>query len=161
MINKEIKMNAMNQILKELEQMFNATGGAVNPNATKSERAFADMLNSLGVPLREARDAMHQAWNERVNQNAVQSSQVGDELYVALPGIDKQNISVVADVYEGLPSIKITVDQTSEFVQFNGSTLELNYPMPGRTIKSASYADGVLTIVTQHASQQSVKINLD
>lgn len=164
----EIKMNefekhllAMFGVSKEqLENVKRRVSFGLNPDATQMERAFGEMLKDLNVDLKTARDVMHSKWNELVNNSSVQTSQVGNYLYIALPGVQREEIEVDESTFEGIASIKVTVNSGSEFVEVGDEPLILQYPMPSRKIAGAQYRDGVLVIEVASPSESSTKINI-
>lgn len=163
----EIKMNDFLKILgfsnEHIQDMMKRAKSisSINPDATTYERAFAEMLQGLGVDLETARDMMHEKWNALVNNGAVSTSQVGNYLYVALPGVQKEAIAVEESTLEGYASIKITVSFGSHFVDVDENhPLVLTYPMPGRKIAGAKFQDGVLIVEVTTVSQTTNKINI-
>jgi hypothetical protein len=134
-INNELEIK-MNEFEKQLLAIFDNSkekfanmkqrmSYGLNPDATNMERAFGEMLNDLGVDLKNARDVMHSKWNELVNNSSVQTSQVGNYLYIALPGIQREEIEVDESTFEGIASIKVTVNSGSEFVEVGDEPLIL------------------------------------
>ena len=170
-INNEMEIK-MNEFEKQLLAIFGISkeqyanmkqrmSYGLNPDATNMERAFGEMLNDLGVDLKTARDVMHSKWNELVNNSSVQTSQVGNYLYIALPGVQREEIEVDESTFEGIASIKVTVNSGSEFVEVDDEPLILQYPMPSRKIASAQYRDGVLVIEVSSPSETTTKIKID
>jgi len=100
-------------------------------------------------------------WNELVNNSSVQTSQVGNYLYIALPGVQREEIEVDESTFEGIASIKVTVNSGSEFVEVGDEPLILQYPMPSRKIAGAQYRDGVLVIEVASPSETTTKIKID
>ena len=170
-INNELEIK-MNEFEKQLLAIFGISkeqfanmkqrmSYGLNPDATNMERAFGEMLNDLGVDLKTARDVMHSKWNELVNNSSVQTSQVGNYLYIALPGVQREEIEVDESTFEGIASIKVTVNSGSEFVEVGDEPLILQYPMPSRKIAGAQYRDGVLVIEVASPSETTTKIKID
>jgi HSP20 family molecular chaperone IbpA len=165
----EIKMNEFEKQLlaifgvskEQFDNMKQRMSYGLNPDATNMERAFGEMLNDLGVDLKNARDVMHSKWNELVNNSSVQTSQVGNYLYIALPGVQREEIEVDESTFEGIASIKVTVNSGSEFVEVGDEPLVLQYPMPSRKIAGAQYRDGVLVIEVASPSETTTKIKID
>ena len=170
-INNELEIK-MNEFEKQLLAIFGISkeqyanmkqrvSYGLNPDATNMERAFGEMLSDLGVDLKTARNAMHSKWNELVNNSSVQTSQVGNYLYIALPGVQREEIEVDESTFEGIASIKVTVNSGSEFVEVGDEPLILQYPMPSRKIANAQYRDGVLVIEVSSPSETTTKIKID
>ena len=165
----EIKMNEFEKQLlaifgiskEQYANMKQRVSYGLNPDATNMERAFGEMLSDLGVDLKTARNAMHSKWNELVNNSSVQTSQVGNYLYIALPGVQREEIEVDESTFEGIASIKVTVNSGSEFVEVGDEPLILQYPMPSRKIANAQYRDGVLVIEVTSPSETTTKIKID
>lgn len=170
-INNELEIK-MNEFEKQLSAIFGISkeqyanmkqrmSYGLNPDATNMERAFGEMLHDLGVDLKTARNAMHSKWNELVNNSSVQTSQVGNYLYIALPGVQREEIEVDESTFEGIASIKVTINSGSEFVEVGDEPLILQYPMPSRKIAGAQYRDGVLVIEVASPSETTTKIKID
>lgn len=170
-INNEMEIK-MNEFEKQLSAIFGISkeqyanmkqrvSYGLNPDATNMERAFGEMLSDLGVDLKTARNAMHSKWNELVNNSSVQTSQVGNYLYIALPGVQREEIEVDESTFEGIASIKVTINSGSEFVEVGDEPLILQYPMPSRKIAGAQYRDGVLVIEVASPSETTTKIKID
>ena len=134
--------------------------GKANPIGLKLEFERNDEeCSATFIPQRE-----HQSYDGRMHGGLISTlldEVMGNYLYIALPGVQREEIEVDESTFEGVASIKVTVNSGSEFVEVGDEPLILQYPMPSRKIAGAQYRDGVLVIEVASPSETTTKIKID